>query len=77
MTQDESLTIIRKAFAHIDVVKITVAYDDDCGEMLAKVYVPEAQLGDAIGEEGEIARQAAIQSGMSIEVEFAERLPTP
>ena len=75
MTQEESVAIIRKAFAHVDVVEITVAYDDDCGEMKAMVYVPEEQYGDAIGEEGQIARQAAMDSGLSIEVEYAERRP--
>ena len=75
MTQEESLAIVRRAFAHVDVVKITVAYDEDCGEMKAIVYVPEEQYGDAIGDEGEIARNAAIESGMSIEVEYAENLP--
>jgi hypothetical protein len=55
------------------VSRIVIRFDPEIGEMKATVYVPEEQYAFAIGDNnGEMARHAAIDSDMSIEVEYAD-----
>jgi transcription antitermination factor NusA-like protein len=68
MTRDESLQVIRGAFAHVDVLDIVVEYDPLVEEDVAKVVVRDAQLDDALGENGCHARDAAMRSGIAVEV---------
>jgi hypothetical protein len=72
MTQEQSLQIIPQAFAHIPGALFVVEVNDipdALDELIVKVYVSNDQLEAACGDiYGSIPRQAAISSGMSVEV---------
>jgi hypothetical protein len=72
MNQEQSLEVIRRAFAHVFGAVIVVEKNDVPDmpdEFVAKVYVRNDQLDAALGDDfGSIPRQAAIESGMSVEV---------
>jgi transcription antitermination factor NusA-like protein len=68
MTQDESLKIVRRMFAHVEIVRLVVEYDPLAGGEVAKIYVRHNQLEAALGKNGSNARRAAMQSGMDVEV---------
>lgn len=68
MTRDESLQVIRSAFAHVDVLGIVVEYDPLVEEQVAKVIVRDEQLSDALRDNGYHAREAAMRSGLTVEV---------
>lgn len=72
MTQEQSLKIIQQAFAHIPGAVIVVEENDISevpDELIVKVYVRDDQLEAALGDDyGSIPRQAAMTSGMSVEV---------
>jgi hypothetical protein len=74
MNQDQSLQVIRRAFAHVPGAVIAVEKNDVAdtpGDLKVMVYVPDDQLGAAFGDDyGSIPRQAAIESGMTVEVAF-------
>jgi transcription antitermination factor NusA-like protein len=72
MSQDEAIKVIRGAFAHVDVQKIVVEYDPIVQEDVAKVYVSNTQLDEALEDNGAHARRAAMESGLSVEVVMSE-----
>jgi transcription antitermination factor NusA-like protein len=74
MSQDESLLVIRSFFTHVDVLDIVVAYDALADAEVAKVVVSEDQIAVALRNNGFHPRQAAIRSGISIEVVSPEEL---
>lgn len=67
MTDADSIEILLECFSHVPVHRIVVVDDPTFGQ-LAKVHVAEDDLEKAIGFDGEIAKQAAMRSGIDVEV---------
>jgi transcription antitermination factor NusA-like protein len=71
MDRTAALQIIRDCFAHIEVVRIEVEHDPLIGGEVARVSVRDGQLAEALRDNGEHARRAAIRSGLDVEVVIA------
>jgi transcription antitermination factor NusA-like protein len=68
MDHSAALKVIRDCFAHVEVERIFVEYDSLAGGEVAKVVVRDDQLSEALRGNGEHARRAAMQSGLTVEV---------
>lgn len=68
MDRDAVLKVIRGCFAHVEVERIVVEFDPLIGVEIAKVVVRDDQLTEALRGNGEHARQAAMKSGLNVEV---------
>lgn len=77
MNRAESLQIIRDAFSHIEVLAIVVEHEPLVEEEVAKVVVRKDQLEDALRGNGYHPRQAAIRSGMTVEVVLRDEIDHP
>ncbi len=71
MDRDAALQVIRECFTHVAVERIVVEYDSLVGGEVAKVVVRDDQLDEALRNNGEHARRAAMQSGLDVEVVLA------
>ena len=72
MDHSAAINVIRSWFSRVHVEKVIVQYDADIGGDVAKVVVRDDQLDDALRNNGWHARQAAIQSGLNVEVVLAD-----
>ncbi len=68
MTREQSIQIIRDAFSHIEVKRIVVEYDPTVEEDVARIYVADAQLEAALGNDEMYPRGVAMKAGLAIEV---------
>lgn len=68
MKHAAAIKIIRNCFAHVEVVGIVVEHDPLLGGEVAKVVVRDNELAEALRDNGECARLAAMQSGLDVEV---------
>jgi hypothetical protein len=75
MRHKKAVNVIRKAFAHINVENIVVEYDPLVEAEVAKVFVRNDQLPAALRKNGFHARQAAVNSGLSVEVVVSNPKP--
>ena len=66
--REQAFQQIRAALHPAEIERIVVEFDKDLREEIAKVIVREDQLDLALQNYGLAARQAAMQSGMSVEV---------
>jgi transcription antitermination factor NusA-like protein len=62
------MEVIRKAFSHVEVERIVVEYEPLVDAQVVKIFVRDDQLEAALADNGAIARRAAIDSGMNVEV---------
>jgi transcription antitermination factor NusA-like protein len=69
--RNAALQVIRDCFVHIEVERIVVEHDPLVGGEVARVVVRDDQLGEALRNNGEHARRAAMQSGLDVEVVLA------
>ena len=72
MSHERAVEIVRDNFSHVDVEKLVVEHDPVIGEDVAKVFVLESQLEEALGKDSIHARLAAIRSGLTVEVVLSE-----
>jgi hypothetical protein len=68
VSHEESLTLIRQAFAHVEIDKIVVENEPLTGSEIAKVFVRDDQLDAALADNGVHARRAAMETGIDVEV---------
>ncbi len=72
MDHSAAINVIRSWFSHVHVEKVIVQFEADIGGDVAKVVVRDDQLDNALRNNGWHARQAAIQSGLNVEVVLAD-----
>ena len=68
MDREIALRIIRDCFTHVKVERIFVEYDALADGEVAFVVIPDDQLEEAFRENGFHPRQAAMRSGLTVEV---------
>ena len=68
MTPDEVVAVIRAALGNIDPAQITWDRDPATGGDLVRVLLRQSQLETALRENGRYVRQAAMQTGVDIDV---------
>jgi transcription antitermination factor NusA-like protein len=71
MDRAAALKIVREGFAHVRVERIFVEHDPLAGGDVVKIVVRDDQLAEALRGNGAHARQAAMQSGLDVEVVLA------
>ena len=70
--KENSLEIILTALRIVEPNQITIEQDKSTGELAAKVILRQEQLAEALRENGRFVREAAMTTGIRIDVEMAK-----
>jgi transcription antitermination factor NusA-like protein len=68
---DDTLKIICSALGNIEPTQVTFKRDPSTGTMVAKVELRPQQLAGALRENGRFVREAAMRTGIDIDVGMA------